>query len=478
MSEYQTVLHRKLNARMLTMMTIGGSISTGIFLASGNAIHVAGPGGTLLAYLVTGLMVYFLMTSLGEMATLIPSTGSFYVYAAKFVDPALGYALAWNYWYSWAITVASEMSAASLIMHFWFPHSSSFLWCASFLSIVVGFNALSTRVFGEAEYWFSLIKVIVIVLFIIAGFGMIFGFTHFQPSGFKNWTMGGTPFHGGGGAILSALIIAGFSFQGTEMVAVAAGECQNPKENIPKAVKQVFWRILVFFILSMLVISLLVPYTSSQLASSDVLMSPFTLVFKQYDITFAAAFFNAVILVVILSAGNSGMYAGTRMFWYLAKQGHAPAFFTKVNRRGVPIYALALTTVIAMLAFLSSICGNGTVYLWLINAVSLTGFITWLGIAISHHRFRKSYIKQGKDLKDLPYLAKGYPYSTLCTLVICLLIIVGQNYQAFTSEHIDWLGVIISYINLPIFLIMWFGYKWIKKTKMVNLNECDFEEAI
>lgn len=469
------LLHRRLNSRLLNMIAIGGSIGTGIFLASGNAIYLAGPGGTMLAYLITGLMVYFLMTSLGEMAAFMPTTGSFYIYASKFVDPALGYALGWNYWYNWAITVASEISAASLVMHFWFPDSSSFIWCSLFLSIVVGFNALSAKGFGEAEYWFSFIKVTVIIAFIVAGFAMALGFTKYQPGGFKNWTIGDAPFHGGWLAILSAFMIAGFSFQGTELIGIAAGESKNPRKNVPRAMKQVFWRILLFFILSIFVISLLIPYTSIHLASSNVEMSPFTLVFKEYGVSFSASMMNAVILIAILSAGNSGMYASTRMLWYLAKEGHVPAIFSKVNKRGVPIPALIATTLVAMLAFLSSFFGNGTVYFWLINASSLSGFIAWLGIAISHYRFRKAYLQQGHDLKDLPYLAKGYPYAPIIAFGLCLFVIAGQNYKAFTGDYIDWYGVIISYIGLPIFLCLWLGYKWMKKTKIVNLSHCDFE---
>lgn len=468
-------LHRRLNSRLLNMIAIGGSIGTGIFLASGNAIYMAGPGGTILAYLITGIMVYFLMTSLGEMAAYMPTTGSFYLYAAKFVDPALGYALGWNYWYNWAITVASEISAASLIMHFWFPESSSFIWCASFLAIVVGFNALSARGFGEAEYWLSFIKITVIIVFIVAGVALIFGATKYEPIGFKYWTIGDAPFHGGWLAILSAFMIAGFSFQGTELIGVAAGESKDPHENIPKAIKQVFWRILLFFVLSVLVISLLIPYTSTHLASSDVEMSPFTLVFKQYGVTFAASLINAIILVAILSAGNSGMYASTRMLWYLAKEGHVPKVFAKVNKRGVPMPALIATTLVAGLAFLCSFFGNGTVYFWLINASSLSGFIAWLGIAISHYRFRKAYINQGLDLKELPYIAKGYPYAPLIAFALCLLVIAGQNYKAMTGNHVDWYGMLVSYIGLPVFLCLWLGYKWVKKTKVVNLAECNFE---
>src|SRR3990167_8638713 len=385
-------LHRELNARLLSMIAIGGSIGTGIFLASCHAIHTAGPGGTMLAYLFTGVMVYFLITSLGEMASFMPTTGSFYVYASKFVDPALGYALGWNYWYNWAITIASEISAATLVIDFWLPHSSPLLWSSLFLGIFVALNALSARGFGEAEYWFSLIKVTVIIIFIITGTAMVLGIIHFDGAGFKNWTIGDGPFHGGWSAIFGAFIIAGFSFQGTELIGIASGESENPRQTIPKAVSRVFWRILLFFVLSIFIISLLIPYTSPQLASTDVQVSPFTLVFKQLGITFAASLMNAVILTAILSAGNSGMYAATRMLWYLAKEGHVPAIFKKVNRFGVPLYALLATTLVAMLTFLSSRFGNGTVYFWLLNASSLSGFIAWLGIAISHYRFRKAYL--------------------------------------------------------------------------------------
>lgn len=469
----QPKLQRRLNARLLNMIAIGGSIGTGIFLASGSAISMAGPGGTMLAYLVMGMMVYFLMTSLGEMAAYMPTSGSFYVYASRFVDPALGYALGWNYWFNWAITVASEISAATLVMNFWLPESSSFLWSALFISIFFSLNALSARGFGIAEYWFSFIKVSTIIIFIFTGLIMSFGVADNPMAGFKNWTVGDAPFHGGMLAILSAFMIAGFSFQGTELIGIAAGEAENPKEVIPKAIRQVFWRILLFFILSIFVISLLIPYTSPNLGSTDVSMSPFTLVFENIGITFAASLMNAVILTAILSAGNSGMYASTRMLWYLAKEGHVPRIFAKISTRGVPIFALLATTAVAMLAFLSSLFGNGKVYFWLLSASSLSGFIAWLGIAISHYRFRKAYIKQGYDIKDLPYVAKGYPYAPLIAFALCVLVIGGQNFKAFTGAHVDWYGVIVSYMSVPIFLVLWLGYKVIHKTKIVKLDECN-----
>ncbi len=476
MSSEPGTLQRKLDSRLLNMIAIGGAIGTGIFLASGTAISLSGPGGTLLAYLVVGLMVYFLMTSLGEMAAFMPTAGSFYIYASRFVDPALGYALGWNYWYNWAITVASEIAAASIIMQYWFPNSPPIIWNTAFLLIIFALNALSVRGFGEVEYWFSFIKVSVIIIFIAAGIAILFGFTHYQAGGFKNWTMEGAPFHGGWLAMISAFMIAAYSFQGTELVGVAAGESKDPAESIPRAVKQIFWRILLFFVLSIFVISLLIPYTAPQLANSDVTTSPFTLVFHQYGIPYAAAIINAVILTAILSAGNSGLFAGTRMLWYLSKKGHVPHIFSRVNAQGIPMAALLGTTVVAMLTFLSSLFGNGKVYYWLISASSISGFIAWLGIAISHYRFRKAYIAQGLDIKKLPYVAKGYPYAPLIAFVLCILLIGGQNVKAFMEPHIDWMGILVSYFGLPLFLTLWLGYKWMKKTKIVPLNECDFKD--
>ncbi|BCU80469.1 lysine-specific permease [Polycladomyces abyssicola] len=479
-AENSNRLQRRLRSRQLTMIAIGGSIGTGLFVASGNSIHTAGPGGALLAYLAVGFMVYFLMTSLGEMAAFLPVSGSFSTYSSRFVDPALGFAMGWNYWYNWAITIAAELSAATLVMKFWFPHSSSFLWSALFLALMIGLNLLSVKGYGESEYWFSLIKVITVIVFIAAGLLMIFGIIGGQKIGFQNWQIGDAPFHGGWLAALSVFMVAGFSFQGTEVIGVAAGESENPRVNIPKAVRQVFWRILLFYVLAIFVISLLIPYTDPRLVDSSVEnigVSPFTIVFEKAGLAFAASVMNAVILTAVLSAGNSGMYAATRILWYMAKEGQAPRFLAKVNAKGIPVNALIVTSLVGATAFLASVFGDGTVYVWLLNASGLSGFIAWLGIAISHYRFRKAYLAQGRDLRDLPYVAKWYPFGPIFAFVLCIIVIAGQNYGAFTGDHIDWYGILVSYIGLPLFLLLWLGYKWVKKTRIVPLSECRFDEG-
>jgi lysine-specific permease len=478
MNQSSNGLKRELKARHLTMIALGGSIGTGLFLASGGAIHSAGPGGAILAYLIIGLMVYFLMNSLGEMAAYIPVSGSFNTYASRFVDPAFGFALGWNYWYNWAITIAAELSAGTILMKYWFPDSPSFLWSAIFLVLMFGLNYLSVRGYGESEYWFSMIKVTTVISFIIVGFLLVLGVFTGEPVGLSNLTIGEAPFRGGMLAIFGVFMAAGFSFQGTELVGVAAGESENPRDNVPRAIKQIFWRILLFYIMGLLVIGLLIPYSNESLIGGgleNISKSPFTIVFERAGLAVAAAFMNAVILTAVLSAGNSGMYASTRVLWVLAREGKAPRFLAKVNSRGVPINALIVTAAVGMIAFLASFFGDGLVYTWLLNASGLTGFIAWLGIAISHYRFRQAMAAQGRDLSELPFRAKWFPFGPLFAAILCVVVILGQNLQAFTGESIDWYGFAVSYVGLVIFLVVWAGYKWSRKTKLVALDQCDLD---
>ena len=476
----QSGLCRTLKTRHLTMIAFGGAIGTGLFLASGSVIHTAGPGGAMLAYFLMGVIVYILMCGLGEMSAYMPVSGSFYTYASEFVYPGLGYALGWNYWYNWAITIAAEIAAADMVMQFWFPHSSSLMWSLIFISFFTVFNAVSVKGFGEVEYWLSFLKVTVIFIFIILGAAFVIQDHHHAQSVFKNWHIQGAPFHEGFLGFLSAFMVVGFSFQGTELIGVTAGESKDPQKSIPKATRNIFWRILLFYVLCIFIISLIIPYTSSGLSSSNVLVSPFTLVFLHTGIKIAASIVNAVVLIAILSAGNSGTYAATRMLQHLAQQGHVHAIFSKINKNGVPIYALFATMLIACGAFLSSFVGNGQAYIWLIDASSLSGFIAWAGIGLSHYRFRKILIKNNISLKKLPYQSKIHHYASYVAFIFCLLIIAGQNYAAFTQAHISWIGLAPSYAGLPVFLILFITFKMRKKSilKFQNNKKLYFDDEL
>lgn len=494
----QNTLKRDLKARHLTMIAIGGSIGTGLFVASGATIAQAGPAGALLSYVIIGLMVYFLMTSLGELAAYLPVSGTFATYGARYVDESFGFAIGWNYWYNWAITVAVDLVAAQLVISYWFDSGSySWLWSLLFLSLIFALNFISVKGFGEAEFWFSLIKVVTVVVFIVLGLFMIGDIlvdwyrnatVVVDPDGttkiistsvapWHNWTIGDAPFVGGFASMIGVAMIVGFSFQGTELIGIAAGESENPEKNIPKSMKQVFWRILLFYVLAIFVVSLIIPYTDPLLLrnnEADISVSPFTLVFENAGLLFAAALMNAVILTSVLSAGNSGLYASTRMLYALAKEGKAPRVFSKLSHSGVPRMALIATTIIAMLCFLTSMFEDQIVYLWLLNMSGMTGFIAWLGIAISHYRFRKGYIAQGLDISKLPYRSSLFPFGPVFAFILCLIITLGQNYEAFLQDTIDWNGAIATYIGIPLFLVIMFSYKLVKKTKWIKYEDMDF----
>jgi lysine-specific permease len=469
-------LKRSLKARHLNMIAIGGSIGTGLFVASGSTVATAGPGGALLAYALIGTMVFFLMTSLGELAAYVPESGSFCTYGCRFVDEGFGFALGWNYWYNWSVTIAAELVAAQLIMSFWYPDVPGIYWSATFLGVMFALNFFSVKGFGESEFWFALIKVIAVVVFIALGLATIFGIMSGESPGFSNFTVGDAPFVGGLQAMVGVAMIAGFSFQGTELIGVAAGESENPQKTIPIAIRQVFWRILMFYILSIFVIGMLIPYTDPNLlktGSDDITTSPFTLLFERAGLAGAAGVMNAVILSAILSAGNSGMYASTRMLYNMALQDKAPKLFSQISRSGVPRYALYATTVIGALCFLTSFVGDKLMYVWLLNTSGMCGFIAWLGIAVSHYRFRKGFLAQGGDLGTLPYTAKLFPFGPLFAFSLCLAITLGQNYQAFIGERIDWTGLVATYISLPLFLVIWWGYRLKHGSRLVPYEEMD-----
>ncbi|MGA4113679.1 amino acid permease [Ralstonia nicotianae] len=484
MSEHTTAsagtpgLRRTLRARHLTMIAIGGSIGTGLFVASGASVSQAGPGGALAAYVLIGTMVYFLMTSLGELAAYMPVPGSFATYGARYVDEGFGFALGWNYWYNWAVTIAVELAAAQLVMHYWFPEVPGVLWSAGFLAVMFLLNAISVRGFGEAEYWFALIKIVTVLCFIAIGLAMIFGIIKGAPaSGLHNLTLGEAPFVGGLPAMIGVAMIAGFSFQGTELIGVAAGESADPARTIPRAVRQVFWRILLFYVLAIFIIGALVPYTDPNLLSTEVAnigVSPFTLVFRHAGLAFAAGLMNAVILTAVLSAGNSGMYASTRMLYNLATEGRAPRLFARLSKNGVPRNALLATTAVGALCFLSSLYGDKTVYLWLLNTSGMTGFVAWLGIATSHYRFRKGLVLQGHDPALLPYRSPFFPYGPLFAFGLCLVITLGQNYQAFASGRVDWAEVTATYIGIPIFFAVWLGYRLVRGGGIIRYQDMRF----
>lgn len=456
MIEDQT-LERRLKTRHLNMIAMGGSIGTGIFLASGYSIATGGPGGAIAAYLIMSIVVYFLMTSLGEMSTYHPTTGSFCEYSSQYVGKSFGFALGWNYWLNWAITIAAEISAASMVMGYWYPHINPVFFSIAIFSAVFLANLFSVKIYGEVEYWLSFLKVGVIIVFIILGFFTIIR----QPSlGTHNLFIEDGPFHHGAFGFISVFLFAGFSFQGTELIGVASGETKNPEKTIPRSIRLVFWRLTLFYVLSLTVISLLMPFNSPQLLDqTHVTSSPYTIVLEHFAGPYAADAINFIILVALVSAANASMYSSSRILWYLGKSKQAPKAFTRLNKNSVPLLALVATALIGSLVFISSVVGNGVFFSYIVQISSLSGFIAWFGIALSHYKFRKNFLPALGGEAILKYKAKWYPFPQFISMFLIAFIIIAQFVTLGNGYGIA--DFLMLYSALIIFIIVYLSHKFI-----------------
>ncbi|CEP15481.1 hypothetical protein [Parasitella parasitica] len=466
--------HRGLDARHIQMISLGGAIGTGLFLNSGGNIAEAGPAGALIAYCVVGFMVYCIMTCLGEMATFMPVSGSFNHYATRFVEPSLGFALGWNYWFS-AVTIATELAAAATIIKFWNEVLPDAAWSTIFLVVIVAVNFLSVRIYGELEYWFALIKIVIVLVFIIVAILVTAGAVGSGTIGFSYWNSPGA-FNNGAVGTVSVLLSAGFSFQGTEVVGITAGEAKNPTKTVPRAIRNTFWRIIIFYICTILLIGMCIPYDYPDLQNPDggPGTASFTLVFRLAGIEAGAHVINAIVLTSVLSACNSSMYTTSRTLMGLARDKNAPAFLGRVNKYGSPFWAVVFSSVVGFACVFVSIYSAEQAFVWFLSITAVSGFISWAGIAGVHIRFRRAYLRQGRSVADLPYKAMAYPYSGLFATILCILIILGQGYGAFTPQF-DAITFCTSYIGIIPFFLCYIGHKLYTRGKVIPLEEVDFE---
>ena len=475
----QNTLQRGLKARHIQMIALGGTIGTGLFMASGKSISTGGPGGALVAYGIVGFLVFCVMMSLGEMAAFIPVSGSFSHYAKRFVDPSLGFMIGWLYWANWSIGVAVELTGVALIMEYWTKSVPSVVWSIICLVILVFINIFSVKGYGEVEYWISFVKVVTVIVFIIVGICVDTGAAGGVNIGVSNFHLpGGGPFPFGFLGVFNVFITAAFAFNGVEIVGITAGESANPHKTVPSAIKQVFFRIVLFYILSILIIGLVIPYTDPDLlkGSGNVAVSPFTLVFRKAGAAWAADLMNAIILLTMISAGNSGVYSSSRTLMALAESGSAPRFFAYVNKRGIPIWAVLATCAVGCLAFLTSLFSSGVVFNWLTSLTSVAGVIVWVTISISHIRFRMGMKKQGRSLKSLPYVAPLYPFGDIFVIVIGCIVIAGQGYQKFMDPIVP-ADCVAAYLTVILCIILYVGHKVIMRPAFVKASDMDFEEG-
>jgi len=322
-------------------------------------------------------------------------------------------------------------------LKFWFPHASDLLLSGSILLLIIAFNVFSVRIYGEVEYVLSFVKVATIIVFIILG-GLIISGT--PGHGIQNFHIGDAPFHNGLDGFLGVFLATGFAFQGCEIVGITAGEARDPEKSIPSAIKKVFWRLALFYILAMAIIALLIPYNSpSLMTQNDVKASPFTLVFSHYfHAQYAADILNFVILTAVISAANASVYTSTRTLWYMAHRGLVPKVFATLSKNKIPIGALIASILFGSVVLLTSFVKSGELFNFLVNIVSSSGFISWFGISLSHYFFRTRILKN--DTSKLTYKALWFPFGPIFSMILVATITLGQFYTfggVYSVENIS-----------------------------------------
>lgn len=421
----ETGLRRTMGPRHLIMIAMGGVIGSGLFLSSGYTISQAGPLGAVIAYLVGAFVVYLVMACLGELAIAYPVSGAFHIYAARSIGPATGFTTAWLYWLCWAVAIGSEFTASGLLMQRWFPGVEVWVWCVVFAAVLFGFNAISSRFFGESEFWFSIVKVGAIIALIVLGGAALLGFQPLAESGnhpflFENFNTSGGLFPNGFSGVLVTALAVFYAFSGSELIGVAAGETTDPARNIPKAMRSTVVRLLIFFVGAIAVIAATVPFDQVGLDES-----PFVTVFSSVGIPYAADIMNFVIITALLSAGNSGLFSCARMLYSLSDEGHAPKALKRLTRRGIPLVALSVSMLGGLASLISSVVAPETVYLALVSVAGFAVVGVWMSITASHFFHRRAFVRKGGQVADLAYKAPFFPLVPILAFTLCLISLVG-----------------------------------------------------
>lgn len=472
-------MQRNLKSRHVSMMAIGGAIGTGLFMASGALVSQAGSYRAVLSYLLVGVFIYFLMSALGELASFYPVSGSFSSYAERFVDPALGFAIGWLYWIMWILVAGIDIITLSKLLHFWkvFQNIPGLALCFFFLILLGLINLASVRFFGEVEYWLTIIKVLVVILFLIAGVALIFGVFTAEGYGLKTFHENGAVpgLQQGFLGFFAIFSTAAFSFGGTESVAITSGESQNPEKTMPKAVNQVFWRILIFYVATIFIIASIISSTDPRLLdSSNILTSPFTLVFENIGFLLAASVMNAVICSSVLSASNSGIYFSSRQLFSLSTRGLAPKVFSKLSANSSPQLAVIITIFFIGASFLLEKY-SATSYYMLLSLVGVMVICVWIISIFCQIRLRHAITKQGKDVKSvLPYRSKFGLFGSYLALFVFSGLIILQTYADYISGAIQ--SAIYDVMPICIITVLYLGYKLKNKTKIVKLETMDLDK--
>ena len=405
-------LARQLSSGQLAMIAIGGAIGTGLFLGSSLAVQQAGPA-VIVTYFMGAVIAWLLMNALSEMAVAHPTAGSFGVYAELYVSRWAGFAVRFTYWAVQAIAIGGEATAAGIYCRWWFPQIPMWIWVAAFSLALLYVNARSVGSFGTFEYWFSMIKVVAIMLFVVFGAAALMGVGHGPAIGLRNYTVGGGFFPYGWKGAWLALVFVIYSYIGTEIVAVTAGEAKDPVRAVPRAMRTMVGRLILFYVGSIVVLIGVVPW--NQMQSGDVTASPFVRVFQLMGIPAAAHLINFVVLTAALSSINCNLYLCARMMFSLARAGHAPERFGRLSRKETPVNALLVSAFGLAIATVVALVYPSSAYVYMFGVALFGGLFVWLMIFLTHLFFRAQWERSGNP--RLPVRMPGYPWTSLTGVV-------------------------------------------------------------
>lgn len=441
-SEKRSGLQRGLQNRHIQLIALGGAIGTGLFLGSASVLKQAGPS-MILGYAIGGLIAYLIMRQLGEMVAQEPVAGSFSYFAYKYWGEFAGFLTGWNAWVLYILVSMAELTAVGTYVQYWYPEIPTWVSALVFFLAINAINLASVRIYGESEFWFAIIKVVAVIGMILFGGYLLLSGTGGPQASISNlWAQGGffpNGFHG----FFMTLAVIMFSFGGLELIGIAAAETDNPRKSIPKAVNQLIYRILIFYIGSLVVLLSLFPW--DRVASGG---SPFVLIFSQIGVASVATILNFVVLTAALSVCNSVTYAGSRMLYGLAEQGNAPASLLKVDDKGVPYAAIIASAIATAICILVNYLIPSQALEVLMALVVAALVLNWAFISLTHLRARKAFIKRKEKIH---FKAFWFPFANWLVLAF---IVVIFGIMAISP------GLNVAVVLAPIWLIaIWVGYK-------------------
>ncbi|OLL25511.1 putative amino-acid permease meu22 [Neolecta irregularis DAH-3] len=472
-------LRRRLNARQIFMVSVGSSIGQGLWVGSGASLAQGGPASLLLGFVFTCIIVFLMMQSVGELSTAFPVASAFSTWASQFVDEALGFALGWIYCFLWMTIIAAELTGANTIIRYWTTAVPVAVWISLFMLVFIGINFLGVKGFGDAETVFTTVKLtfmfIVIISCIIISTGAA---PKGDPIGFKYWSNPG-PFKNGIKGFFSTFSTSIFALTGAELTGIIAGESANPKQAVPRAANSVWIRLCFFYILGSWMVTMVVSSSNDQLlGGSGVNASPFVIALKAGGLGGLAHIMNAVILISVLSCGNSALYAGSRTLVGLANVGLAPKFFAKCDKSGRPNFATLFTAVLGgAMGYLNVSNSGATVFMWFSSLATLATIWAWWCIFLAHIRFRRAMRLQGRSLDSLAWKTSLYPWGAYFGIAACTSIFFIQFYLAVwpLKKISSASNFFTTFLSFPLFLVLYFSYRLWFRTSFVKLDKMDLD---